>query len=155
MHNGSDFLKAMQKQASFNDIPVIVLSSIDNSQLNKEVKGLGANKFLTKPTRSSDLYNTIIDVICKDKVTQSKNELTSISEPAPDNASSITTKLTPSQIDILVAEDNEVNQMFAGYAIDDRRKMAVIITTSYFDGYIHARNGRLSSDKSHTRYRKK
>ncbi len=136
MHNGSDFLKAMQKQASFNDIPVIVLSSIDNSQLNKEVKGLGANKFLTKPTRSSDLYNTIIDVICKDKVTQSKNELTSISEPAPDNASSITTKLTPSQIDILVAEDNEVNQMFAGYAIDELNLAYKIVD-----------NGRLAVEK--------
>jgi len=117
--DGGDFIKTMRKKAIFDHIPVIVLSSIDNTALNKKMKGLGASKFLTKPTRSSKLYNTIIDVIYKSKIAQSEQDLTIKSEPMLVKDKTAKSKNLAKTVNILVAEDNEVNQLYAGYAIEE------------------------------------
>jgi len=119
VHDGEDFIRAMRKKSIFDHIPVIVLSSVDSSELSKKMKGLGASKFLAKPTRSSKLYNTIIDVIYKDKIARSDQDKTINSEPKPSENKSLKSEYLAGQVDILVAEDNEVNQLYARYAIEE------------------------------------
>jgi len=119
VHDGADFIRAMRKKAIFDDIPVIVLSSIDDSELNMRMKELGASKFLIKPTRSSKLYNTIIDVVYKGKVIQSEQGLITKSEPKLVRDKALKLGHLPETVDILVAEDNEINQLYAGYAIEE------------------------------------
>ena len=58
-HNGYDFLTAMRKHDKFDDIPVLVLSSVDSVELSMKMKAAGAEAFMTKPVRSSPLFDMI------------------------------------------------------------------------------------------------
>jgi len=119
VHDGGDFIRTMRKNAIFDHIPVIVLSSIDNTPVNKKMRELGANKFLTKPTRSSKLYNTIIDVIYKDKTDQAEQDGNIQTEPMSTGNKTANSENLTETVNVLVAEDNEVNQLYAGYAIEE------------------------------------
>ncbi|MEP1230754.1 MAG: ATP-binding protein, partial [Litorimonas sp.] len=57
-HDGEDFLKVLRKHSKFDATKVIVLSSVDNAEVSIRMKGLGAERFITKPPRSSHLYNS-------------------------------------------------------------------------------------------------
>ncbi len=56
--NGIDFLKIFRGNSSFNDVPVIVLSTDDTRK--GEVLDLGANDFLRKPIKGDELFKKII-----------------------------------------------------------------------------------------------
>ena len=87
---------------------------------NQKLLKLGAEANLTKPTRSSMLLETILQVIANkraDITTRSINNLTAkpaldqtVLERPADQSSKVVTS-GDQQLDILVAEDNEVNQI--------------------------------------------
>jgi len=121
--SGAEVLEAMRNDVSLKDIPVVMLTSVDSSQINKTLAKLGAEANLTKPTRSSMLLETILQVIANkraDITTQSINNRTTKQGTITNR---YTNTLTASdeqvtvvtdnngQLDILVAEDNEVNQI--------------------------------------------
>ncbi|MEM7214931.1 MAG: response regulator [Pseudomonadota bacterium] len=148
--SGADVLRAMNQDPLLSAIPVVILSSIDSAQANQELSQLGAGANLTKPTRSSLLLETILQVMANDRdeksVSVSPRSSTSDSsetitdansgseieatldgsaeystEPVSEgstheesnavetNDADVRSKLN--QLDILVAEDNEVNQI--------------------------------------------
>ncbi len=122
--SGGQVLQHLRENPLTKDIPVLMLTSVDSSQSNKKLNQLGAEGNLTKPARSSILLETILQIIA--------NKREQVSNPAPqtqpDNQS-LTSQhtrdktvqsvraappLQPGQepgLDILVAEDNEVNQI--------------------------------------------
>ncbi|MDJ0614633.1 MAG: response regulator [Rhizobiaceae bacterium] len=145
--SGAEVLRQMNEDDTLGAIPVIILSSVDSAQTNRELSTLGAEANLTKPTRSSLLLETILQVMAKNKAEkqgQTPAEAGNI-DPAPpaleeplmnetqddvgleDNVSpdmpaakteTENTKNNASdvgnegqQLDVLVAEDNEVNQI--------------------------------------------
>jgi len=56
--NGIEFLKIFRGDPSFNNIPVLVLSTDDTRK--GEVLDLGANDFLRKPIKGDELFTKII-----------------------------------------------------------------------------------------------
>jgi len=122
--NGQDFLIEMRKHEIFDDIPVIVLSSVDSVKTSQVMKSIGAEIFMTKPPRSSVLFNTINNVVHRNKVTDIEDisekihrveeEFSSIQNTNSD----IISEAPVSNVEILIAEDNEVNQMFIRHAME-------------------------------------
>ena len=113
--NGEDFYRAKQKREAFADIPVIMLSSIDSCELRHRMKSLDINGFITKPARSSVLYDAIADAVCGPIILAEKNtnppDINLTARPSP--------LVTAKHVDVLIAEDNEVNQIYASYVMEE------------------------------------
>ena len=123
---GEEFIKIVKTRDEYKDIPVILYSSVNNDQLRINLKPYGVEGFLTKPARHAEIFRTVA---------------TAMSSPSPskNNKSenlSRTPSITDSAIDILIAEDNEVNQMFIKYIMEDMGLSFKIVP-----------NGRLAFDK--------
>ena len=121
-YDGKDFLKAMRSVPEYHDIPVIVLSSVDSADLAAKMRGLGAHSFMTKPPRSSAIFNTINDAVINSKIDE-QIEIEN-TKPRPEQAAeqtyqneSYSADLTR-KVDILIAEDNEINQMFVKHMMN-------------------------------------
>jgi len=65
--NGGDTVKAMQTNSLMADIPVVMLTSVDETEDGKAFSSLGIQGHLTKPTRSSLLLETIVQVLQNNK----------------------------------------------------------------------------------------
>jgi signal transduction histidine kinase/DNA-binding response OmpR family regulator len=144
---GAQVVSAMQQMPEAAGIPVVMLTSVDHTEEGRTFMSLGIAAHLTKPTRSSLLLETIVQVVSdaaarRDGTYQSFGGIAAARfiggmdvgtastpqiEPAPDAQLPDTQepqKVTPEAeqpeaaatgefdgIDILVAEDNEVNQI--------------------------------------------
>ena len=64
--NGKQFTRDFRKNASFNDIKVIMYSTSKNDRDVKELKSLGANDFVQKPTSHQKLCSEIERIIAND-----------------------------------------------------------------------------------------
>ncbi len=62
---GADVLREMRGDPQLKNIPVIILTSVDSSEANRALSGLGAEATLTKPTRSSLMLETMVEVISR------------------------------------------------------------------------------------------
>ena len=123
---GEEFIKIMKSRDEYKDIPVILYSSVNNDQLRVNLKPYGVEGFLTKPARHAEIFRTVAAAMS--------------SSPAPINRETSDLSLEPreaeSAVDILIAEDNEVNQMFIKYIMEDMDVSFKIVP-----------NGRLAFDK--------
>ena len=129
--NGEDFVRALNAHPDHADIPVIMLSSADRAELRQRMKDLNIASFLTKPSRGSVLRDTISDVLCGPTPQQ-----IDIKSAAPQPAKKANAPLTSGHIDVLIAEDNEVNQTYAQYVMEDLGLSFKIVP-----------NGRIAIDK--------
>jgi len=115
--NGEDFVRAVKADPSYSDIPIIVLSSVDKTALRARMIELDVAAFLNKPARSSVLHNAIGTALFDRKI-QAELEEPSMREEVKSKVAPILN--TPNNhVDILIAEDNEVNQMYIKYALED------------------------------------
>ncbi|MDJ0612277.1 MAG: PAS-domain containing protein [Rhizobiaceae bacterium] len=118
---GIDVLREMRSDPELQDIPAIMLTSVDGVQTNPELRSLHLEASLTKPTRSSILLETAMQVIANNRASSSNtpiqkagpSEATVSSAPQPPELPEPTqvTRFEPENLDVLVAEDNEVNQI--------------------------------------------
>lgn len=116
--SGEEALVAIRGDAQFNNIPVIILTSIGKRGDVTRLKTIGCNGYLVKPVRQIDLLNAIIAV------------LNQANQPGGLPLYEPVTRHTISEISrrdrrILLAEDNTINQKLvsallrqAGYSID-------------------------------------
>lgn len=118
--SGEEVLETMRSDEALKDIPVVMLTSVDSSQTNQRLSRLGAEANLTKPTRSSMLLETILQVIANKRadIHSRVGNLPTTPETQPlktpstsDEKSAGRKSFELEQLDILVAEDNEVNQI--------------------------------------------
>ena len=158
--NGEGFYRVMMEDERFADIPVIMLSSVDASELRSRMLSLEISEFLTKPARASSLYNAIAHAMFGPALARAKQAQplpaasvsapASMSAPASVSATAKTQEQTQTpaktqapaprlktapqphqtqptlpplssetdQIDVLIAEDNEINQAYASYAME-------------------------------------
>lgn len=136
---GGDVVIMMQAYASIRHLPVIMLTSVDETESGESFVSLGIAGHLVKPTRSSLLYETIVKVlgetmgIDEDRVEKSKNTSQNIGEhlvlqkteaPVVQNEAPVDQDEAPvdqdyEPIDILVAEDNDVNQILFRTILED------------------------------------
>ena len=118
-HTGGDFVRALRKIDAYKDVPVIMLSSVDPDQLKSDMLRNGVDAYLTKPARLSVLQRTISQVMSRpDAVATQPKQLAhrvGNSGPSKDNRLRAETE----RIDVLIAEDNEVNQIYIGHLMNE------------------------------------
>jgi len=141
--NGGEVVKAMREDPILKDVPVVMLTSVDQTEDGKAFTSLGVQGHLTKPARSSHLLETIVEIIQANKAahTNASNiaEAKEIIKPGGVEtpkplSNSNAAHFARRSVDVLVCEDNEVNQIVftqilqtAGYSFEiaDNGKMGV------------------------------
>jgi PAS domain S-box-containing protein len=123
--NGGEVVNAMNADPALASIPVIMLTSVDQTEDGKVFSSLGIHGHLTKPTRSSLLLETIIHVLSETGSTSRNRQAPEAGSDVPvpeqsgnsaaesargNNAASISAG-GPELIEVLVCEDNQVNQI--------------------------------------------
>lgn len=119
--NGADVARAIAGDSRLSTIPVVLLTSVDQVDFARLIIDYGIAAHLTKPARSAVLLGTIVSTIQKARmhpgVAQFVREQLSHSPSTPRPietpvlAPVMAKEPTGGSIDILIAEDNEVNQM--------------------------------------------
>jgi CheY-like chemotaxis protein len=112
--NGAEVARRLRADSRFGELPIIFLTSMDISGTEKEFAALNGHAHLMKPARANLLRNTVVEVVRANRVKQaSEAEITrlqkevEVAPPAPAPAP----KRAADFVDVLVAEDNEVNQI--------------------------------------------
>jgi signal transduction histidine kinase/DNA-binding response OmpR family regulator len=131
--SGADVARAMSSDSRTAGIPIVLLTSVDQVDFGRMVIDFGIAAHLTKPARSSALLGTVIAVIQKARsqvaraaafvrhgqdapagaaitVLKAPQVATEAREPPPAQANA--------PLDILIAEDNEVNQLVFGQILN-------------------------------------
>ena len=115
---GSEVVSALKLDPALSDIPIIMLTSVDQAENGEFFNSLDIQGHLVKPARSSLLLETLIEVLQGDSGRNQKyrheNYLTEISNASNESQPSARTYSGPvveGDIDVLVCEDNPVNQL--------------------------------------------
>ncbi len=133
--SGADVARAISADSRLSAIPVVLLTSVDQVDFGKLVLDFGIAAHLTKPARSAVLLGTVISSIQKARAQAGKARFEreplpvgrppkTVSAPAPAftviratparPAIAPDTAGNPTPVDILIAEDNEINQLVFG-----------------------------------------
>lgn len=125
---GDAFTCRIKANPRFENIPVIMLSSIDTSTVTCDTQSGNYAAWLSKPIRPSSLMNAMTSVLSeqatKEMIAIAKEMQTTTKEDQPAQAAlpeldeSDIVK-TGERISILIAEDNIVNQMVINSMIDE------------------------------------
>ncbi|ANM11717.1 MULTISPECIES: response regulator [unclassified Rhizobium] len=113
--NGADVARRLRADRRFADLPIIFLTSMDISGTEKEFAALNGHAHLMKPARANVLRNTVVEVVRASRVKQaSEAEIARLqaeaAAPVPAPAP-VPPQRAAEFVDVLVAEDNEVNQI--------------------------------------------
>ncbi|MDX8435506.1 response regulator [Mesorhizobium abyssinicae] len=132
--SGAEMARIVRNTDGLAHTPIIMLTSVDQSLANTSYRDLGIDAQLIKPARSSVLLETLVATIQRHRHStavshppQAASGSAGIAQPAPARAASAVSERALLQppparararptggergLDILVAEDNEVNQM--------------------------------------------
>lgn len=133
--NGADVARAIASDSRLSAIPIVILTSVDQVDFGKMIIDFGIAAHLTKPARSAVLLGTVISVIQKARSQVGRARFvrepivqaplaappafTVIRGPAmPVTAAPELTTAPNGPIDILIAEDNDVNQLVFGQILN-------------------------------------
>ncbi|MBZ9988668.1 response regulator [Mesorhizobium sp. BH1-1-5] len=131
--NGADVARAIAADSRLSSIPVVLLTSVDQVDFGRMVIDFGIVAHLTKPARSAVLLGTVISAIQKARTQGAKAHFvrepaaaqaappafTVIRGPAVQVPAAPESTAAPSgPIDILIAEDNDVNQLVFGQILN-------------------------------------
>ncbi|TIP02079.1 MAG: response regulator [Mesorhizobium sp.] len=125
---GAEMARIVRNTAGLAHTPIIMLTSVDQSLANTTYRDLGIDAQLIKPARSSVLLETLVATIQRHRhssaaaqpavggsLTQAAPAQTATSDRAMLQPPPVRARQRPAEaergLDILVAEDNEVNQM--------------------------------------------
>ena len=110
--NGQELATLLTVNPSTSDIPVIMLSSCDQSISSQELRSIGINSYLVKPVRENRLHETLVHVLSNAEKRTIPVEVTP--PPAYQDVTTGEKKIEPGspieKIKILVAEDFPLNQ---------------------------------------------
>ena len=147
--NGEELFNNVRANPDYAETPFILLTSVNQDKMVNRMRKNGLNAVLTKPARTSLLLNTIIECLYNSKNASPRpyNKKTNNTPIIPQKAASpsITeyigqnildrSEAAPS-LDVLVAEDNEINQIYIKYLLEELGISFKIVG-----------NGRLALDK--------
>ncbi len=115
-----------------NQIPIIIISAYDWSDIELEARAAGANAFISKPLFKSRMVHLFNDLVCGEPEEHTASELEALSEEDFSGKRA------------LLVEDNELNAEIAGEILDmagltvefaSDGKQAVDIMSNVEDGY--------------------
>ena len=128
--SGADVAKAMSSNSRAANIPIVLLTSVDQIDFGRMVIDFGIAAHLTKPARSSALLGTVIAVIQKARAQGARATFIRADagefRQCRDHRAACTaadssrhrgargSAASNAPLDILIAEDNEVNQLVFG-----------------------------------------
>ena len=149
---GADAARIIRSTPEIADTPIVILTSVDQSLNSVAYRDLAIDAQLIKPARSSQLLETIVGTIQKYRQTKAGGGVAEEASPAvtvpaaqsqgkavPAPPAPVATVSRPTaqpkdaRLDILVAEDNEVNQLVF---------TQILAETNY--SYEIVKNGRLA-----------
>lgn len=131
--NGEDLFAAVRAQSPYKNIPVIMLTSVNQDVMTQRLLRNGLNAVMTKPARTSTLLNAITECLFKVQ-TMAANPVKAVADISQQNSPPLTSAVSqidePAQtpaisaysssgFDVLVAEDNETNQLYIQYVLDE------------------------------------
>ena len=116
---GEDFIRIAKTHESYKHIPMILYTSVDDDGLKQRLKTVGLEGYLTKPARHLELLRTVSSVMSGAVKPGAKAQPVMDITPAIHQEPIGQNPNDAEQIDILIAEDNEVNQMFIKYIMED------------------------------------
>ncbi len=118
--NGAQAVQRIRADADIAATPVILLTSVDQGDAGERFMALGVSAHLTKPVRSGALLRTISAVVHKARNTPVKPD---VADPgaeaalaAPEDSEDAESQES-CEIDVLVAEDNEVNRLVISHIL--------------------------------------
>jgi len=143
--NGEDLFNTVRAKAEFAHIPIIMLTSVNEDHMTQRMQKNGLNGVMTKPVRSSYLLDTITECLFEAQACL-ENPVKALADISQPDAASLQTvmseapRVKPSEgtetLDILVAEDNETNQIYIQYILEEMGVKYKIVP-----------NGRVAVDK--------
>ena len=122
--NGAEAALRIRSHADFPGVPIVMLTSDDVRSEEQRLAGVGIDAHLMKPARSSLLLETIVETLQK----RNSPATPGATEPAVAPSSRrggpvVDLAARPEQpastLDVLVAEDNEVNQIVFSQILDE------------------------------------
>ncbi len=128
---GDVCLDKIQAHNDFKDIPIVMMASIIETGIVKRLQTQGLNAYLTKPFSSEKLHKTINSVLIDSVKTRSKSQAkiinlgtqalnqVAISHLDSETQDILTRQSPSSKIDILIAEDNEINAVLLEYVLSE------------------------------------
>ncbi len=129
--NGEDLFYAVRKMPAYKNLPVIMLTSVNQDDLAQRLLSNGLDAILTKPARSSALFDVMTGCLLEsqkgtkiaevDSVRMPRQQPSKVTAAKPLPVAASGAKASPSvsqSFDILVAEDNETNQIYIKYVLD-------------------------------------
>ena len=140
--NGGDVFRALQANADFAKIPMILLTSVNADEAIRRLKEEGLSSVLTKPARASLLLDTITKCLFDSQSTavipktNTDRKVEALHDNDPDlsdilpvprrkMARDIERRIIPRAeqptargLDVLIAEDNETNQIYIKYLME-------------------------------------
>lgn len=114
--SGGSLTRRIQSDARFADIPVLLLSSVDNAHVDKESAGARFVTSLSKPVRPSQLMDVLARILVDDAALSISRVAQKMKEP---EAAAVEPP-AGHRPRILVAEDNVVNQLVVTNLISSR-----------------------------------
>ena len=123
---GADVARVIREHPALADTPIIMLTSVDQSLSNKNYRDLDIDAHLIKPARSSALLDALVTSIQRHRARKESPEEQADAQDRhlPESAAELQPKRSATvrklaelpgmaghRVDILVAEDNEVNQL--------------------------------------------
>ncbi len=136
--NGAELALDLKKTPGLAGIPIIMLTSVEQTSDGERFSRLGVQACLIKPTRSAMLLKTITQALQASPSTAAVTPTEDLALPAEEQFTAPFTDDAP--IDVLVADDNEVNRSVftqiltnAGYSYKIARNGAEAV--QYFQKY--------------------
>jgi PAS domain S-box-containing protein len=116
--DGEQTLRAIKTDPELKDVLVIILTSIGISGDVARLEALGCAGYLTKPVKQSQLFDTILTVLSRQKAQAKEKPISIVTRHTVEEQKS-------RRVHILLAEDNPMNQKLAvtllkkaGYSVD-------------------------------------
>jgi len=138
--SGGDFIKIIRQDSALAEIPIILLTSVEQTTDGKAFSSLGIEGYLTKPARSSMLLNMLVNALQEKSQAEKSNTERQANIQAVRqlvNKAEEPEQETPQpedrNIDILLCEDNEINQLVFRQLLDDMG-MAYVVANDGEEG---------------------
>ena len=110
--DGMALCQQIRQQDTYQDIKLIMMTSISDLSDKKGLQELGINGFFTKPVSMSDLFNALCVIASQGNTENLKDQvLTSAYLSSYHGSVSMSKNQWPDSTNILVVEDNSVNQL--------------------------------------------
>ncbi len=110
--DGEELARRIKADESLNDVRLMALTSVDAGGDARRFREIGVAAYLVKPVRGAMLFETIADIF-RDELDKLKSDREETAK-----APAIATVQNIDRRDILLAEDNEVNQLVVRHMLD-------------------------------------